>query len=136
MEVPDRSGATLWPIIMARIHPGTTILHDSARVYMRLDLPARGGFNHGAVNHSINFVNPADRNIHTNTIERRWGLVKGKIRGFVGDQNLDMYLSEYLYREQYMKASTDREKRRQGPNMRTFLNDAARVFPGYNKPEF
>ena len=93
--VPDRKGVTLWPIIQRRIHPGTIIMHDDAKIYRNLHLPARGGYEHYIINHSREFVDHNDRNIHTNTIERRWGLVKGKIKGFPGTTKLDMYIGRY-----------------------------------------
>jgi hypothetical protein len=74
--VPDRSGATLWPIIKRRIAAGTVIMSDDARVYDNLHLPERGGFAHHQVNHTLFYVDPSDANLHSNTIERVWGLMK------------------------------------------------------------
>jgi hypothetical protein len=136
VEVPNRSGSTLWSIMQQRIQPGTIILHDDARVYRNLHLADRGGFQHETINHSLHYVDPGNRNLHTNTIERRWGILKGKIRGFIGEKDLDMHLSEFLYREQYLKVQSDQEKRRKGFQFQTFLAHAAQVFPGYNKAEF
>ena len=131
--VPNRQGVTLWPIIRQKIQRGSIILHDDARVYRGLHRRDRGPYTHGIVNHSRNFVSPVNRNIYTNSIERRWGLVKGKLRGFLGDQNINMRLGEFLYREHYLKARTDRDKRFRGVHFRRFLQDAVRVYPGYNK---
>lgn len=128
--VVDRSGATLWPIIQRRIAPGTIILTDSARVYDNLHFPGRGGFEHYQVNHRENFVDPNNPNVYTNTIERQWGLIKGKIVGSLDNEQLDMYLGEYMYRRMYLNVSTDRERRTLGIQFRIFLNDIIRAYPG------
>ena len=51
--MPDRSAATLLPIIRNSIRPGTTVHSDLWRAY---DGIAVMGFNHLTVNHSLNFV--------------------------------------------------------------------------------
>jgi len=128
--VPDRSGPTLWPIIKQKIAQGTIIMTDSARVYQNLHLPNRGGFEHYMVNHSQEFVVPYDPNIHTNTIERHWGLLKKKIHGYTTDHTkIEYYLTEFLYRRQFLSASTDVERRRMGSKFRIFLQHVSQQFP-------
>lgn len=128
--VPDRSGNTLWPIIQQRIAPGSIIMTDCARVYNSLHEPRRGGYEHYQVNHRQNFVDPNNRSVYTNTVERQWGIIKGKLSGKLDDQQMDMYLGEYMYRHMYLKVSTDRERRTQGIQFRTFINDVIKVYPG------
>ncbi len=128
--VPDRSGNTLWPIIRERIAPGTIILTDEARVYQNLHQANRGGFEHYSVNHSQSFVNPNDPNVYTNTIERQWGLVKRKIKGSVGDDQLPMYLAEYIYRKMNFQCLSDYDRKCRGSQFKTFLNHIIEVYPG------
>ncbi|ODM88624.1 putative transposase-like protein [Orchesella cincta] len=128
--VPDRTGQTLWPIIQQRIHPGTTIMTDSARVYASLHQASRGGFVHYAVNHRRNFVDPNDANIHTNTVERQWGLLKGMLTGCMDEERLEMYLGEYVYRRQFFQAFNTMEKRTSGKFFKIFLGHVKEMFPG------
>lgn len=128
--VPDRRGETLWPIIQRRIAPGTIIMSDSARVYDNLHLPNRGNFEHYQVNHSRHFVDPNDRNVYTNTIERQWGVMKGSLKGILDDEQLDISLGEYVYRREHFKVSTDKERRFLGKQFQIFLNHVAAIYAG------
>ena len=71
--VPDRSEATLLPIIKHHIKPGSTIISDEWRAYYNLD---RHGYIYHKINHSQNFVDPVDPNIHTQSIESNWHYLK------------------------------------------------------------
>jgi len=128
--VPQRTGQILWPIIMQRIHPGSIIMSDQARVYDNLHRASRGGYQHYQVNHSQNFVDPNDQNVHTNTVERHWGLLKKAVKGFGSDEHIGLYLGEFVYRQRYLKVSTDRDRRTRGIQFRTFLGHISQVFPG------
>ena len=129
--VPNVSGATLWPIIRRRIAEGTIIMSDEARVYDNLHRPDRGGYEHYQVTHKYHFVHPNDRNIHTNSIERQWGLIKKSIKGFSKDDyHGPLYLGEYEYRRRHLKASTDRERRFRGDHFKIFLQHIVDIFPG------
>ena len=132
--VPDRKGVTLWPIILQKIAPGTTILSDEARVYKNLHAPTRGGYQHHQVNHSMNFVDPEDPNVHTQKVERLWGLLKTEIKkqGVHAsiEDGLEEYIAQFLYRRQYLRADTDSDKKQMGKKFETFLNHAKESFPG------
>ena len=66
--VPDRSAATLLPIITRRVKAGTTIITDEWLAYSNL---AANGFVHLTVKHKYNFVDPVS-GAQTLTIERAW----------------------------------------------------------------
>ena len=70
--VPDRSSATLIPIIKKFILPGTKIISDCWKSY---DCLRTEGYVHGTVNHLVEFVNSVAGD-HTNTIESTWRAVK------------------------------------------------------------
>lgn len=93
VEVPDRRAATLLPIIMDHVLPGTRIITDEFASYNQLQ-------NHDAVNHTYNFVHPADPTVHTNTIEGTWGNAKAKYRAMHGTSEalFSSYLQEFLWR--------------------------------------
>ena len=63
VEVQHRNAETLLPLIQQYIRPGSTIASDFWRAYFRIDqLPQ--GFHHVQVNHSENFVDPRNPDIH------------------------------------------------------------------------
>ena len=66
--VPDRSAATLLPIITRRVKAGTTIITDEWRAYSNLTANC---FAHLTVKHKYNFVDSVN-GAHTQTIERAW----------------------------------------------------------------
>ncbi len=65
VEVSDRSAATLVPIILEFIKPGTTVISDEWRAYSRINML---NMSHDTVNHSVNFVDPQS-GAHTQNIE-------------------------------------------------------------------
>jgi len=75
--VAQRDEATLRPIIQAHVDVGSIIVTDMWRSYNTLNqLPQ--GYDHRTVNHSVHFVDPNDRGVHTNNVENMWHRVKGK----------------------------------------------------------
>jgi hypothetical protein len=52
------------------------------------------------VNHSVNFVDPRDRSIHTQKIESIWRVAKKKFKamGGVDRKYLESYLTEFTWR--------------------------------------
>ena len=97
--VPDRTAATLLPIISTNILPGTTIVSDQWRAYNRIVAIAGSGFHHQTVNHSLNFVDP-NTGANTQRIERSWKAAKERNKRHNGTHRsmLDSYMCEYLWR--------------------------------------
>jgi len=92
LTVPDRSAATLIPLIKQFIIPGTIIYSDCWKAYSSL---VSEGYIHNTVNHSIQFV--SDNGTHTNNIESRWNAVKKSLPRFGTRKELyDSYCAEYL----------------------------------------
>ena len=72
VSVEDKTAATLIPIIKRYILPGTKVMSDCWKSYERLE---EGGYIHGTVNHSLEFVN-SEAGDHTKNIESTWRAVK------------------------------------------------------------
>ena len=73
VPIEDRFAQTLLPIIAWHVLSNTRIITDGWRAYQQLA-------NHQWVNHRFNFVDLNDREVHANTIEGTWALVKAKYR--------------------------------------------------------
>ena len=75
LAVPDRSAATLMPIITQYILPVTTIMSDQWRVYNGIAAAPCMGYTQETVNHSLHFINP-NTDANTQRIERSWKSAK------------------------------------------------------------
>jgi transposase len=100
VATPPRSGDVL-PHIRRHVMPATTVFTDEARIYRTLP---RLGYQHGRVYHSANIY--VDGDVHTNTIEGFWSLVKRGISGVyhnVSEKHLQSYVDEYAWRYNHKK---------------------------------
>ena len=75
-------------------------MSDEWKSYRRLD---QNGYIHDTVNHSENFINPENPEVHTQTIESIWNSLKSKIKkkGRNLKVHLEEYLLEYIYRKKF-----------------------------------
>jgi len=105
LSVPDRSARTLLAAIKKHIAPGSTIMSDCWSGYK----PEEAGFEHCRVNHSYNFLNPEDKNIHTQNAERMWGSAKWRNKRQRGTKRdfLDSYLCEFMVRQEIKAEGAD-----------------------------
>lgn len=100
----DSTKATLHGIAQEKILPASTVYTDDYNAYHGL---AAKGYVHHRINHSAKIYVMGD--IHTNTIEGFWSLVKRGIGGVyhsVSRKYLQTYLDEYAYR--YNRRNADR----------------------------
>ena len=97
--VPDRSGATLLPIVQQSIAPGSTIMSDMWAAYGGIQVL---GFTHLQVNHTYNFVDP-ETGAHTQNIENAWKNAKMRNKRQHGTRRtmVDSYLCEWMWRQRY-----------------------------------
>ncbi len=96
VPVPNSLGVTMLPRIIERVLPRSVIYTDEAPVYQRL---RRRGYMHRRIHHASRVYVSGD--IHTNTIEGFWSLVKRGIDGVyhaVSAKHLQGYLNEYAWR--------------------------------------
>ncbi|XP_046663933.1 uncharacterized protein LOC124356778 isoform X2 [Homalodisca vitripennis] len=122
--VEDRSAASLMPIIVERIAPGTRIVSDKWRSYNGIR-NANSNYDHNTVNHSENFIDP-ETGAHTNTVKRMWGVAKSSFRRQYGTHSklLDSYLCEFMWRKRLTEGTNPFE---------AILQDIAAFWPPQSK---
>ncbi|MFT7571437.1 MAG: transposase [Paracoccaceae bacterium] len=94
--VPNASREVLVDRLIEYVRMGSTISSDEWRAYRNL---RHTGYKHGTVNHSAKEYVRGE--VHTNTIEGFWAMLKRSIRGthiHLSQKHLDKYLGEFEYR--------------------------------------
>lgn len=92
--IPDRSKASMQPIVRGSVEPGTVIHSDEWASGWRMD----NEYTHQIVNHLEQYV---DGNVHTNGMENFWSLLKRTIGGTyvsVEPFHLFRYVDEQAFR--------------------------------------
>jgi transposase len=96
---PDVSGATLLGMAREFVLPKSTIFTDELNGYDGIQHITGGNYRHRRIKHSAKVYVVGD--VHTNTIEGFWSLVKRGIGGVyhsVSQKYLQSYLDEYSFR--------------------------------------
>ena len=91
--------------VRAHVLPSSIVYTDEAAAFQRL---GNHGYQHSRVHHKLKVY--VDGDVHTNTIEGFWSLVKRGIGGVyhsVSAKYLQMYLDEYAYRYNHRHDDTD-----------------------------
>ena len=86
--------ATLLPRIREHIAPGSTVFTDSLKSYHDV----KYSYAHHVINHAVKYVRG---NVHTNSIESFWSVLKRTLRGtYVAPRpwHLNRYLDEQIFR--------------------------------------
>ncbi len=100
----DATGATLLPLVRDFVLPESTVYTDEWKAYGGIDNirkpdGSKAGYVHHRINHAAHVYVHGD--IHTNTVEGFWSLIKRGIGGVyhsVSTKYLQSYLDEYSYR--------------------------------------
>eukprot|EP00770_Monocercomonoides_exilis_P015063 MONOS_15009.1-p1 / transcript=MONOS_15009.1 / gene=MONOS_15009 / organism=Monocercomonoides_exilis_PA203 / gene_product=unspecified product / transcript_product=unspecified product / location=Mono_scaffold01125:15534-16937(-) / protein_length=467 / sequence_SO=supercontig / SO=protein_coding / is_pseudo=false len=94
--VANRTEETLMYFIEKNIDKSAIVYSDMWSSYQGIKI---AGYKHDCVNHSLNFVKPEDKNVHTQTIECMWSHIKCHMRkrGRVLEQTKE-YALEFQYR--------------------------------------
>ena len=74
--VPRRNAATLEPIMINHLLPGTVVMSDAWGGYVNVGTMNNGVYMHEVVVHAHNFVDPLRPDVHTQSIEGLWMQVK------------------------------------------------------------
>lgn len=86
--------ATLQGLISENIEAGSTVITDDAGGYRKMTEE----FTHEVINHAVEYVRG---NVHTNSIENFWSLLKRSIKGTyvsVSPAHLQKYVEEQMFR--------------------------------------
>ena len=111
IPVPDRTSPTLLPVIEQHVAPGSQINTDAWAAYNALDnLGQATPYLHRVVNHKKNFVNPEDKNVHTQSVERFWREFKTRKHRQCGvaRTKLSLYCYEQTWRHRLRFTFTQR----------------------------
>jgi transposase len=103
---PDAKSKTILPIVAERVLPSSTIFTDDYPIYDGV-VGMGHGYTHNRINHSAKVYVMGD--VHTNTIEGFWSLLKRGIGGVyhsVSTKYLQTYCDEYAYR--YNRSFSDK----------------------------
>lgn len=95
VKVPDVRSATLLPLIAERVMPFSIVYTDEMPSYNRL---RHVGYHHKRIHHSSKVY--VVGNVHTNTVDGFWSLLKRGINGIyhsVSNKYLQSYLNEYIF---------------------------------------
>ncbi|MDP8956922.1 MAG: IS1595 family transposase, partial [Actinomycetota bacterium] len=96
--VPDLGEDTVLPEVHTRVLPASTVYTDEWGGYEHLGVTNRR-YRHSHVRHSQKVY--VDGDVHTNTIEGFWSLLKRGVSGVyhgVSTKHLQSYLDEYVFR--------------------------------------
>lgn len=105
--VPNRTSATLFPIIQRVIRPGTVIISDEWPAYGNIENDL--GFSHFKVCHKENFVTP-ETLLHTQNVESYWNRLKLVLKIFKGvlpGKHLS-FLNLFMWRERCVGCEIDK----------------------------
>ena len=97
----DLKSSTVYPIVKEHVLPKSMVYTDEFPVYDKL---AEHGYRHKRVHHASKVY--VSGNVHTNTIEGFWSLLKGGISGVykaVSERYLQAYINEYAFRYNHRK---------------------------------
>ena len=102
VKVKCRDTVSLIAQIRKHVKIGTTIISDKWSAYDTHQLTDLG-YKHSSVNHSENFVDKKDKNVHTQNIECTWRLAKhrNKLRCGTHRSMIEGYLCEFMYRRMH-----------------------------------
>ena len=103
VEVPDRSRATLEPIIQQFILPGSHIMWDGWLAYANIPQIGGGIYTHDVIVHERHFVDPGNPDVHTQNIINTWMGAKRKVKRHFGTSNdlLPTYMAEVIWRNRF-----------------------------------
>ena len=104
LPFPRRNAATLMPLIIQWVRPGTEIWSNMWGAYNGI---AAQGFQHDVVNHQYNFVDP-NTGVTINHVEAMWQRAKAKFKSMFGPTNREVipdYFAEFKWNQRFKEHS-------------------------------
>lgn len=95
-----RDKNTLKEIIQNNINEGSTIITDCWKAYNFFGEIDRC-YDHKQVNHKFNYVDPVDKTIHTQNVERLWRSLKQSLPVSCSRKHLFLYLQKFIFNQKY-----------------------------------
>lgn len=102
--VPDATIASLRPVVLENVKPGTIVSTDEHKGY---NLLVRDGYIHGTVTHGMKeYVRTDEIGVEhsVNSVESFWRLFKASVRGThvqISRQHAQAYVNEFVTRQNY-----------------------------------
>ena len=96
IKTKDAKKETILPVVFENIKEGSKVYSDESNVYYRLN---SYGYDHSVIRHKLKKYVVGE--IHTNTIENFWSLVKRGFYGiyhYVSHKHMHKYLNSYAFR--------------------------------------
>jgi transposase len=109
MPVRNVKAKTLMPHVRKKVLPRSVVYTDELKSYDGL---TRSGYHHERIHHAEQVY--VSGNVHTNTIDGFWSLVKRGINGVyhaVSAKHLHGYLNEYTYRYNHLGKNQEQFKK-------------------------
>lgn len=98
-KIDSATADQIHPIVLDNISREARLMTDEAKMYRKI---GRDFAEHGTTTHArMEYVNPKDRTIHTNTVEGAFSIFKRGMRGVYQhcqEHHLHRYLAEYEFR--------------------------------------
>ena len=122
----EKNKEFLIPLIRKHVRPGTTIYTDMWRKYQKLERDLTDiNIVHRSVNHSAEFLNQEDPQVHTQTVERLWLTFMSLVPKTTVPEMIDSYFAKFLYFVKYEWSS-----RHPGDRFRILFQHIGEVYPG------
>lgn len=119
IPVPNRNAQTIVNVLKSFVHDNTIIMTDGWRAYKKALKDMNDTFEHHSVNHSLNFVDPQDRTVHTQNVEGLFSRTKGFLKSKRGAslEQRSYYIAQFIWTYKI-------EKSKRLSNLFLLLNDS------------
>jgi transposase-like protein len=127
--VLDRTRQTIYQVLEEYVEVGSVMYTDDWRAYRGLE--ALGFAEHNVVVHKWYFVDPDDRDIHTQNVERLWRELKDHIKYYEFEWIIT-YVEFYMYKHNELKYGMNGQPLNLsgGEKLAIFLEHCADMYPG------
>lgn len=112
-KIDEAKAADIHPLVLNNISREARLMTDEAKMYRKI---GRQFKEHGTTTHArMEYVDPKDRTIHTNTVEGAFSIFKRGMRGVYqhcGEHHLHRYLAEFEFRYNNREANGVNDRKR------------------------